>query len=167
MLMFEGELIEGENAVVIIPTIWEWDGDEELIRTWDANFNSRSFTGPWLGSGGGGPAVSDVEESFRTFYVSDAGSLSLSRPRNFTNSPGVAGDRPIGMRAFRQDDAPNSGDAFRPQQLVLTYAAAQMAARTSYSDKGPGIVAIRYRDHADLGSGEYTLYLQVERLPGS
>lgn len=164
MLMWEGELIEGENAVVVIPTIWEWDGDDQLIQSWDANFESRSFTGPWLGSGGGGQAVTDVEESFRTFYVSDAGSLSLTRPRNFTNRLGVAGDRPIGMRAFRQDDARNSGEAFRPQQFVLTYAAAQMAARTSYSDKGPGIVVIRYRDHPDLGSGEYTLYLHVESL---
>src|SRR4051794_18100688 len=34
MLVFEGELVQGQNGVVIAPTIWEWDGSPMFLQGW-------------------------------------------------------------------------------------------------------------------------------------
>lgn len=34
MLLWEGELVQGQSAVVITPTVWEWDDNPELFAYW-------------------------------------------------------------------------------------------------------------------------------------
>lgn len=34
MLLWEGELVQGQRAVVISPTVWEWDDNPELYSYW-------------------------------------------------------------------------------------------------------------------------------------
>src|SRR5205085_2978343 len=49
MRIWEGELVQGangaENAAIIMPTIWEWDGPDQLARRWDSLVSS-SFRPP-------------------------------------------------------------------------------------------------------------------------
>jgi hypothetical protein len=70
---------------------------------------------------------------------------------------GVSQKRPIGMEP--------AGDQFKfiPQVLVLTFDSAEFMSRTDFGS-GIGIVPVRYVDPEGFG-GDYTLYLQVERMP--
>jgi hypothetical protein len=34
MVLWEGELVQGRSAVLIVPTIWEWDDNPELFGNW-------------------------------------------------------------------------------------------------------------------------------------
>jgi hypothetical protein len=34
MVLWEGELVQGQSAVLITPTVWEWDDDPELFAYW-------------------------------------------------------------------------------------------------------------------------------------
>jgi hypothetical protein len=44
MLMWEGELRRGRDLVIIVPTIWEWDGGNQPLRTQFTEDITRYFT---------------------------------------------------------------------------------------------------------------------------
>lgn len=159
MLLWEGRLTQGVNGVVVVPTIWEWDGPSDLltqyrrgmasvfaryVRTLHASeTNGANFRGPMRG----GPGTERVVGFEPT---------------------GNAADRPIGMNVITGSFMAASEDGqghewFTPQRLLLTYELARQAAADTTDGFGPGIFKITYRDHPEL-AGVYTLYLQIERL---
>jgi hypothetical protein len=75
---------------------------------------------------------------------------------------GIPQNRPIGMH-YRPEALIYN---FTPQTLVLTYEAADYISRTNLFGAGNGIIEVRYTDAAAF-QGDYTLYLQVERMPGN
>ena len=144
----EVELVAGENAVVIMVTAWEWDGNQELQAEWNDHVER------WIAG-------------FKDSVGRDISNGSLARP--FVNFVGSArfntergGDRPVGMRPGTENL-----NLFIPQLMILTYAGAQEAARSSNTpDKGPGIFELRYREPVCCGlDGDYSLFLQVEAAP--
>lgn len=159
MLLWEGTLTQGVNAVIIVPTIWEWDGPTDLLmqyRNGMASVFARYVR-----------TLSADERAFSNFLTPLTGGPGTSRPVGFEPS-GNAADRPIGVnvRAGAFNAASEDGQGrewFTPQRMLLTYSLAQQAAANTTDGFGPGIFKITYRDAAEL-AGNYTLYVQVERV---
>jgi hypothetical protein len=136
--LWEGELVDKQSAVAVMPTIWEWDGGNDLLPQWTRYVDDR-------------PLPSDA------LHVRIAGArplLDTNKPVFFTS---LAGDRPIGVRRHP--------DSFRPQTLVLTFAIASEVVRSGDGQNGAGVVAMHYSEAPMDGlDGDYTLYLVVEEV---
>jgi len=150
MVLWEGDLIAGQNAVVIIPTIWEWDGGEDMFTGWRRTIAAN-------GAPIAGTAVTFISGPAAGAAVAAGLQVALPAASNFLGDViGVAGDRPIGT-------VKNGSDwRFDPKILAMTYEIAQNTIAND-SGKGRGIVGVEYRDAPEL-RGNYTLYIQVERL---
>lgn len=146
-VLFEGELIEGERAVAIAPTLWEWDGDErQLLSFWGACSAARSsvassvipvMTGPFPERYGGlGTALDGLI------------AVPITPEGDF--------DRPIGISVL------GSTGFFSPRFILLTYEAAM--SRASSAGSGADTYAINYRDPVGF-DGDYTLFVKVELMP--
>jgi hypothetical protein len=156
-LLWEGELTQGQNGVWIIPTIWRGFantgldtpylfGIQHTYRDLDADVSN-------VVAHRGGPTF-DTDVSTR--FVNEFNQVKLS-PLLLGGVPSTT--RPIGL--FRQ----NGDEVFVPQAaFILTYDAAQQLASRPYPRGGSGIYEFTYRDDDHL-EGNYTLYMQVERLP--
>ena len=150
---FEGELIQNTNAAYIIPTIWVAVGpdDMNLAEVHRAQMDhdrarlERIVAGMITRSGS------------RQLGYSLRPGASMGLGSSMRLPIGVPQKRPIGMEP--------AGDQFKfiPQVLVLTFDSAEYLSRTNFGS-GIGIVPVRYVDPEGFG-GDYTLYLQVERLP--
>ena len=155
MLLFEGEVVQGQNAAVIIPSIWEWDGGTDMFNEWGQLLVTN---GPAITA-----AVMDIINATQGTTLPSAvikTSLEMGLPALFSLASGIMGqakDRPIGMIAE------NNGYAFNAKMLVLTEATAELATITDFG-RGPGVLEMNYKDDARL-TGDYTLYLKVEKVP--
>lgn len=161
--IWEGALTQGEDVIFITPTIWEWDPGTsfwDTLLAWhvaiDAEFGQRAkdvFAGRWPVTGWFFDAIS--------LGLQTAGTL-----QGIWGGLGRSGNRPIGIQ--RDPNNPGSNDAvvFNPQFLMLTYDTAEWLTNTNPSGKGNGIISYRYVDDNYL-AGDYSLYLQVEKSPGS
>lgn len=201
-IVYEGALAPGSNAVMIIPTIWEWDGDErqlqEYRRLYFSGPNPQYFYGrePLRRWGDNDIATNGQPNPWVTNLVRD----SLNSPTGFTTSRGWGtgpvinftgnsvglfreGDQPIGLSNAPASQARLNARLFSPQILFLTYRLAQTvvtrqfpvpAVRSTngntgtivepFATLGPGVIPIRYAG-SDEGTGDYTIFLRVERIP--
>jgi hypothetical protein len=162
LLLWEGELAEGGNTVVILPTIWEWDGAPDFLSRISSLFATQARTlvhdvfAPIPGDerrNAGSTAFRNVISRLAALNAYDPDGIRL-----ISGSAGDPKDRPIGMFPLT-----GGGFSFGPFALRLNYADALEIARTNFG-RGAGIVMLRYRDAEEL-KGDYTLYVQVERLP--
>lgn len=141
MLLWEGTLVQGENMVVILPTVWEWDSR-------DPSPSETAYDGLVDGWFNGGKRDLTVAIEHKS-----TANLVFQKDIMFHREKG--GTRPIGMYS-----GGNIGLLLR--ELSLTYDAALEAARSTPSNVGYGVFAINYHDHED--HGDYTLYVQVEQI---
>ena len=151
-IYFENELVQNESAALIIADMWSVDGRSDLGLQDD-------YIREIIRSG------DDVRQAVRNM-IRNPPPLELSkylRPgdamgiRNTLSlAIGVPQNRPIGMQPMGRQFG------FIPQVLVLTYDFADLLSRTE-TNLGLGIIPIRYVDAPSFG-GDYTLFLQVERL---
>ena len=161
MRIWEGELVQGangaENAAIIMPTIWEWDGPDQLARRWDSLVSS-SFRPPNIS------LLSPVIETNLRF----GGDSGVGLADAAINLGGLGADRPIGLMydSFRRSYV------FTPQALLLNYQIAEQAISRPYTNNGAGVIEIHYREIQDNGvnangvtDGNYALFLLIERLP--
>jgi hypothetical protein len=159
MLLWEGTLTQGSRAVVIVPTIWEWDGPTDLLRQYRAGM--ASVFARYVRT------LNPSETNFASFLTPLVGGPGTSRPVGFEPT-GNAADRPIGVNvrtgSFTAASEEQQGaEWFTPQRLLLSYDLARQAATNTRDGFGPGIFKITYRDHPEL-AGVYTLFVQVERI---
>lgn len=163
-IAFEGEIVHGESAALIMPSIWEWDPPMNvhnaylnfLNATVDGHANFYDLAGRQVE-----PIITGRSRRSLSEYVVSANDLGVGGIDELVSigaSPsGEAAARPIGMVWSR------NLYRFTPKILVLTYEAALLGTRN-----GPpgsfGVLRINYRDAEDL-KGDYTLVLVVERLP--
>jgi hypothetical protein len=152
-ILFEGELTQGSNAVLIIPTIWEADNTGSLRGTFAAAVErdrpriTSSVMRMISSSLPGEPAS----------HVMPGSSLGMGNTLTLGTGPlglGQVDDRPIGMQAS------GSGFGFVPQAMVLTYDRARELARADFGF-GRGVIPVRYQDDSRL-EGDYTLFIEVE-----
>lgn len=148
-VVWQGELAAGGNYIVVVPSIWEWDGNSQEYNGW-------ARVVPYN--------VVAVRERLRQVLPPAAGMPSSGWPGiHFTRasfSGGLAGDRPIGLRASPQSDFYDYFD----RAFVLN----RDVAEASLTRASPGAVSTRFEDdpgQSHVLGGDYTLYLQVERLP--
>ncbi len=156
--LFEGTLTEGKTGVAITPTIWEWDGGTDMFNSWGqlivdngpeiAQAVANFINGP---SVPGTPSQGDFIKT----------NLETGLPALFELASGITGqakDRPIGLTPTE------GGYDFNSKSLVLTYETATLATQNDLGAGGLGVLAIPFEDSADIGSGQYTAYVQIERI---
>ena len=151
-VLFEGELRPVHNAAVIIPSLWEWDGNQELF---DNYMNKIEGAMPTIRLKVG--HLLAVDNRFE-FSPRPGGEFGLESAVMLDGRVLDRRNRPIGMKTF----APGSFE-FQPQVLVLTYEGARdiVSRDTGF---GPGVIQLRYEESREL-EGNYSLYLKVERIP--
>ena len=157
--IWQGELIQDGDKAVIIPSVWEWDGDEDGF-----NYFLRFI---------GGSIV------FETVSVSIGVTRDILHPeKNISNvrylgniiqtfndaagsnvrlGKGVAGDpkdRPVGMY--------NAGTeyGYRPVGIMIGYDDARMLSEANLLGVGHGIIKIDFNDVQAL-NGNYSLFLRI------
>lgn len=147
MLLFDGELRASE-VLVVVPTIWEQDGPDDLLTAIGRAFN--------LVLDNGARSVRPAPE-----YPGLLGRI-LATEGNLGSDVqvglGIFGDprdRPIGMSLGRESYV------FQPQRLRFNFADANEASRTSFG-YGNGVIPITYRDASRL-QGDYTIFVQIQR----
>jgi hypothetical protein len=171
LLLWEGDLVQGQNGLVIVPTIWEWDGQPELLAQWQASLDGALNQ---FGGMVGGLLASPAQRATAPIVRDKIGVLNAATSTGFMQIDKTrfdARDRPIGMTESR--DQYVSRYYFEPKVLVLTYESAQraMTSANNWTSRdgvraslGYGVMPITYTDDAGL-DGSYTLFLQIERVP--
>lgn len=150
MTIWEGEITEGENGVVIVPSIWEWDGPDESVEEqhWGGELLSAVVgeTGTVIGRIGNWPAPTPpVLEDIYSLRIRDRGT------------------RPIG--SSRPENVRMAADA-----VLLTYASARAFAGGTFTEAGAtaplpqGVLPFDLVDGHDM-RGHYRLFLHLEQLP--
>ena len=151
-VLFEGDLRPIHNAAVIIPSLWEWDGNQELFNSY---MNKIQVALPTIRLNVGHILAVDDRYEFRpraaTEFGLDGAVTMDQRIIDMRN-------RPIGMKSFGLGQF-----CFQPQVLVLTYEGARNIVNRDVG-LGPGVIEVRYEEPREL-EGSYSLYLKVERIP--
>jgi hypothetical protein len=148
--IWEGELTRRQNAMVIIPMIWESDEIYGLFQAWEtAGLEQFSGVGGLISD----PNRTDQESAKVALRGEVRGQVSMNGGGGGVEPQ----DRPIGMRSDDRDYR------FRPEVLILTYDEALRMIGQSQRNGGKAFPIV-YADDPELG-GNYTLYIQVEQLP--
>jgi hypothetical protein len=156
-ILFEGELVQGQNAAFIMPSIWEWDGlsrRELHDRYADAMDGARSNIIGFVGRLIQRPPPLQLQN-----YLLRGSVMGLGNIATIGHGPlglGEVNNRPIGMLPVE------GGFGFTPRVLILTYDAAREFARTD-AGRGRGVIVVHYVDDAAL-EGSYSLFLQIEQV---
>lgn len=147
MLLFDGELTSSQ-VLVVVPTIWEQDGPDDLLT-----LISRAFN-PVLDLGSRVTLTPEYPGLLGRILATEAGLGS-----DVHVGLGLFGDphdRPLGMRLGRDSYS------FSPQRLRFSFADADEASRTAFG-YGNGVIPITYTE-ANALQGSYTIFVQISRL---
>lgn len=183
VVLWNGYLTQGEDTVVLLPIVWEWDSDDvsdsqrsvaDGLPLW---FNyQRAAIASYSTSPPGSPfhlrsVVVNPVELLTTYYAAFlrqgySDGVRQGYPQGRIPLAGKAGTRPIGYEeAYTNTSTAETvalPDGLTPIEMVLTYDSATDAARATIDLGVPGVYEFRYVDSHD--HGDYSLYLQVERL---
>lgn len=165
LLLWQGELRSGEDLVVFGPAVWEWDGGKDMWDAW-ISFNQHMSELLWEDLKRRGLSVNPVDLGMAAIDAVGALATAGVAKLSLLAQPvmGQAQDRPIGTRRAGKDAQGRLTFTFAPQLISLDLEAAEKALEGSpQGGLPPGILAVRYEDDADL-RGDYTLYLQVDRI---
>lgn len=154
MVAWQGPLAQGEDAVVITPTIWEWDPGQNALQSWAkwaADLPKELAA-----------KASDLVGGKLKFLV-DAVDLGLAAVVSMDKA-GILGNsasRPIGMQKSEQPDK----FEYKPKSLVFTYDSVEalLNGNEEPGGSGIGVFSIPFIDDAYY-RGHYLLYVQVERV---
>ncbi len=178
-ILWEGQLPAGGDQVVIYPTLFEYDGpDDVLTQIWDrsgivaiakaATFIPVGLFSSITGIGRGGsynddepgihPAPTVAQNYPNQFFQLNLQGQNLSLPEysSFNADPGRPGDRPVGLTY--QGGKP----FYNPLQLRLDNNGINQLSQADFG-YGRGIVPIRFKDQ-DEWKGDYTLYVSFEKV---
>jgi hypothetical protein len=158
LLVWQGDLMDGKDALVIRPMLWEVDGDNTSFQYWK-RWVARSDPAAVLANA----SPQSIAQVTGDTIISTTSQALTTRWGPGSDAWADAGrDRPIGMSQYRWYDL----------VLVLTREAIEAElAKSSGTRATPGLLALQLIDTArpDLVgaamSGDYTLYLRVERVP--
>jgi hypothetical protein len=156
-VIWEGELADGGDIVMLTPTIWEYDPAESFVEDWinwhvqiDDKFGQRAkdiYSKIW-------PISAPV------FDAVSLGIQTLGKAPGLWGPLGHPMSRPIGIQ--RNPDDPN-GFLFNPQIIALTRESAEYLVNQNDQGLGTGITELLYVDDPHL-KGRYSIYLQIEKL---
>ena len=153
MTLWEGDLIDGQNSAAIMVSVWEYDGGQDVYNSWLTWANNTANTLK------GSTAFTNLIGAKGT-QILELTQLGIGAALSLSDS-GIVGnafDRPIGFVSTG-----TTTYTFSPKLVPLNYNTAEAFLANDFG-MGKGIFAIRYVDAAKF-AGDYTLYLQVERVP--
>lgn len=149
MLLWEGELRTNQNMVAISPTVWELDSDDLL----NAPANAVIGLGDLVKS------VGPIASMIPGVGGLSRALMSVTRPAAaFATGVKERGNRPVGLASA------GGKLSFTPSVVGLTTTTAELVIAGQGGARSPGVIEVRYADSEDL-KGDYSLFLQVERLP--
>jgi hypothetical protein len=152
LLVWEGELWDGDFGMAVVPTVWEWDGDEKNYQSWSGWLMGARYD--WL----------DVlrkelkPEPLRWYGIGPtiyADNIGVPIDDSFGKDLPI-GYRNIGMVSLSSSDKP----AFASKAYLMS--------RTNIERLlGNNQTAMLSMSWTALGGvgGEYDVFLQIERLP--
>lgn len=148
LLVWEGELRDRATGVMVLPTIWEYDGpDSPLEPQW-----------PYLADRWWTAALPSLVEQTRYDNAAmrpiPASGLQLRRP--IPDALSAAETRPIGMTRTV------NSEVFEPRYLLFTFRSVERELRNPRAP-ARGVILVGYNDAREL-AGSYTLRITVERL---
>ncbi|MGE0552221.1 MAG: hypothetical protein AB7R55_02200 [Gemmatimonadales bacterium] len=149
LLIWEGDLHDGVDVVVVEPEIWEWDGDPGLFDAWQ-----RTTTWPTIGD----PEVQDL---IGRQLLGPTPKL-VGRDSRLLAEYHAGHDVPIGGST-----SPTNGMSYwQINALVVTREAVEKAFRdgSSIGGRPPATLEITRTGYAS-SIHTYRLYLRVERVP--
>ena len=157
-----GTLTQGQNAVIIVPSIWEWDGETSVFGEWTGWANTLAS------SLSGNPAfLALVGQTGSAITLGANLVLGAAVSLDSTGLVGGERDRPIGVK--RSTTKPKAFDFVPPHRFVLNYKSADLSTRESVAGSvggmAPGTYQLQYTDDPFF-MGRYTLYAQIERIDG-
>jgi hypothetical protein len=146
MTVWENDLTQGQDVVLIAPAIWEYDGGKDAWGDWITwGQETLARISPKL--------QALIGEKSKVVFDATEVALDVAVSMTKAGLLGQASDRPIGMQ-------PNgSGYTFTPKVVALNYDSAAVIA----SGGNGGVLEIAYADAADL-HGHYSLFLHVEKV---
>ncbi|RYX80844.1 hypothetical protein EON83_26770 [bacterium] len=170
--IWEGELdySKPEERIVVLPTIWEWDGPADFLTGFgrfledpnnplgflkipafflDVNSNVRGMMA-------GGANTDELRER-AVFPMKAAWAIgrTVSVNGDYFGDPH---DRPIGIGGATSDRE----NPFAPYGIILTPETADWLATTDFGH-GPGVISIRYKD-SERFQGDYTIFVKIEKM---
>ncbi|TFH29687.1 MAG: hypothetical protein E4G97_06855 [Deltaproteobacteria bacterium] len=191
LFVWEGNLVDGQNAVLISPAIWEQDSADRITPIFNTAATIWGLTLKPLWDSFSTPGIVDQkalhrlvfgEEFSQTFTAAANTNLTLLSgglggveflkeltpyaDLNPNNSLLTAGGSLFGESKDRPIGMIKSGNVyvFKPWIIPLNYATAEASLTpNSFLLRGPGIIEHRFVD-APEWAGDYTLYLQIERV---
>jgi hypothetical protein len=171
LLLWDSTLTDRVDAVLVAPTIWEYDGKgsrevpvherwwQVMGRLGATQLTWREYQGPkWWASVSGTQPV-----HFRqlgTMLLPCACFVSVrDADHNAGDGDAMGGyNRPIGLN---NTSGPAPGPGFKPWAAMVTVPTAEASLA---GGKGAVEIPVQYRD-GPTGSGDYTLHLLLERVP--
>jgi hypothetical protein len=154
--LWEGELTDGQDAVLITPAVNEWDPGQSAWDGWLAWASQQAKKlGPEIAKLVGGPLPSAIVKGL------DLG-LDLFMGLQESGVLGRSADRPIGMT---RDPGDPKKFVFNPQVLTLNFQTAERLVAEQPVGRGLGVLGFDYADDPYL-RGHYVLWVQVERRGG-
>ena len=167
LVLWEGSLANEEDALVLRPTIWEWDGDHRAFDHWQ-----RVVSGDPVATWNSGP----VQQTVGGTSISTVRGGMVLRVQNYLDASNLGShyahivaagmDRPIGVdeRQWNYDI-----DLFVDRLLVLTREKIEYELTKSGAVGGTrGLLQLRFEDRGSGDaalSGDYTVHLRLERVP--
>ena len=164
-----GTLTDGQNAAVIVPSIWEWDGVSSTFHEW-INWGSQLAN-----TLSGQKELLGLVASASTTAAGVVGAATLGAKLALgaavsLDSTGLVGgeaDRPIGVS--KSKTRLHAYDFVPQHKFVMNYRTADFSTREnaagSVGGMGPGVYALQFVDDG-FYQGRYTLYVQIERIDG-
>jgi len=159
--LWEGDLIQGQNAVIITPMVWEHDGTAfaDAITGW-MNF-AKEFTTKLADSKAIDQLVAGTGSGVAGMLL-DIAQVVPTLVLGVTSNLGRDGDRQIGAGV--------EGDkvVFKPQPLLLNFVRIEqfLNSGVQVGNAPKGYYPIAFREPmTNKLEGDYTLYLQIQRLP--
>lgn len=155
--VWEGELVDGENAVTMIIAPWEYDGGKDAYGDWVRWTQSVAQA---LKKSAAFQQLVGEKGKF-IVELSDLG-LGLALSLQESGVLGNAQDRPIGLvQTGTENGKPVYGA--NPKLLMLNFNTAELALAQDFG-MGRGVIPIRFVDDPKF-AGDYEVYVQVERVP--
>jgi hypothetical protein len=152
LLVWEGELWDGDLGLAVVPTIWEWDGDDKNYRDWSGWLMGTRY---------------DWHEVLTREMKSEPIRMYGIGPKLGPETFGVrmddsfGKDLPIGYFNIGMVDLLN---ASRPSYSSSAYLIGRGTIERTLGSNQAAVIKGGGHTTGGVG-GEYELFLQVERLP--
>ena len=159
--LWEGELVQGQNAVIITPMIWEYDGTAIADLTAQRTNFARDFKTKLADSQTVDKLVAGTGGGIAGMII-DAAPLAPTLSAKIISIFGRDGDRPIGATV--------EGDkvVYKPQPIVLNYDRIEqfLESGVQVGNIPKGYYPLAFREPMSHKlEGDYTLYIHIQRVP--